>query len=335
MSSTPAPLPRLAPQDEPPTTSVVICCYTLDRWLDLDAAVRSVLAQAPGPLELIVVVDHNDELLERARVAWPGAAVVPSDGPRGLSGARNTGVDIARGAIVAFLDDDATAEPGWLGALVGPFEDEQVLGTGGAATPAWDGDAPRWFPAEFGWVVGCSYRGQPEGRAPVRNPLGCSMAFRREAILAAGGFRSGIGRIGRLPIGGEETELGIRIRARWPDGLILLVPDARVRHRVPRDRGTWRYFRTRCYQEGRSKAHIAALVGSGPALSAERDYTLRALPAGVLRGLRDAIRGNPWGIARAAAIVLGLAFTTAGYAAGRLGLDSLSRDPKTARWAAP
>jgi hypothetical protein len=225
---------------------------------------------------------------------------------------------------VAFLDDDARAEPGWLAALVEPYrQDHRVVATGGFAEPSWDAGRPRWFPDEFNWVVGCSYRGQPATLAAVRNPLGCAMSFRRDVVLAAGGFRSGIGRLGRLPIGGEETELCIRIRERHPEALILLVPEARVRHRVPAARGTWRYFASRCYQEGRSKARIASLVGAGPALESERRYTLRALPAGVARGLLNALRGRPAGLARAAAIVGGLALTTIGYLAGRLNLDAL------------
>lgn len=335
MAPQPQPLPALAtPADPAGVASVVICCYTLDRWRDLEAAVASVTGGGM-PAETIIVVDHNEELLARARSAWPNLVVLASDGPPGLSGARNTGVRAAHGRIVAFLDDDAVAEPGWLDHLVAPYADERVIGTGGAAAPAWEQARPRWFPAEFGWVVGCSYRGQPAGIAAVRNPLGCAMSFRREVLLALGGFRSGIGRIGRLPIGGEETELGIRALALVPDSLIVLVPAARVRHRVPRDRATWRYFRSRCYQEGRSKAHIAALVGSGPALAAERHYAVRTLPAGVVRGILDGLRGDPPGFARALAIVAGLAFTATGYLAGRSGLDSLSGGPKTARWAAP
>ena len=59
----------------PPSASVVICCYTHERWDDLQAAIASVLAQSPAPEEVLVVVDHNPGLLERLRAASPEAAL--------------------------------------------------------------------------------------------------------------------------------------------------------------------------------------------------------------------------------------------------------------------
>ena len=93
---------------------------------------------------------------------------------------------------------------------------------------------------------------------------------------------------------------------------------ARVRHRVPTERATFRYFVQRCYGEGRSKALLVGRVGTSSGLESERSYVLHILPAGVLRGLRDSlVQRRPDGSARAAAIVIGLAATTAGYARGR------------------
>lgn len=310
----------------PPTVSVVICAYTLDRWDDLVASVESVTVEAQreaGGASVILVIDHNAALLARATARWPRLDVLASDGPPGLSGARNTGVHASRSDIVAFLDDDAVAEPGWLGRLVAPYADPRVVGTGGWAEAAWDRGRPRWFPREFDWVVGCSYRGLPERPAPIRNPIGCAMSFRRSVLDRAGGFRSEVGRIGPLPVGDEETELSIRVQRVEPAGLIVHVPAARVRHRVPGARSTWSYFRSRCYQEGRSKALISLLVGARAGLASERSYATRTLPRGVLRGVSDALRGDLAGLSRAAAITAGLAITTAGYLAGRLGWDAL------------
>jgi hypothetical protein len=92
-----------------------------------------------------------------------------------------------------------------------------------------------------------------------------------------------------------------------------------VHHRVPAQRATWRYFRSRCYSEGLSKAQVSDRVGAGEGLATERGYATRTLPAGVVRGLADAItRRRPGGLGRAVAIVLGLGITGAGYVRGRL-----------------
>jgi O-antigen biosynthesis protein len=313
-----APAAPAAPTAPAARTTIVICAYTLDRWADLDRAVRSALRQSAPASEVILVVDHHADLARRARGTWPGVRVAESRGPRGLSGARNTGVDEASGDIVAFLDDDAEADFNWLAELVAPYADDRVVATGGHAEAAWDTGRPSWFPPEFDWVVGCSYVGLPRTRAVVRNPIGSTMSLRRGPVLEAGGFSSEVGRIGTTPTGGEETELCIRIQRLRPGSQVVLVPTARVRHRVPAARATFRYFRSRCFQEGRSKARIAMLEGAGAALASERAYSTRTLPAAVARGVRDALRGQGSGLGRAAAVLAGLALTTAGYLAGRI-----------------
>lgn len=316
-------------------TTIVICAYTMDRWADTVAAVGSACAQDPKPLEVILVIDHNDVLLRRAQAEIQAAQVIPNGGARGLSGARNSGVDAARGGIVAFLDDDAAADPGWLSALVAPFRDPNVVGTGGGAIPVWTVPRPAWFPEEFGWVVGCSYRGMPVVQAAVRNPIGCNMAFRRAALVQAGGFRSEVGRVGTLPAGCEETELSIRLRELRPEDRIIFEPRAIVRHRVSANRNRWSYFSARCYHEGRSKAIVSRLRGPRSGLSSEFRYTMVVLPTGVLRALGSVLHGDRAGVARAAAIVCGLGFTTIGYVTAIVQLQLRAKAPEPAVTSSP
>jgi cellulose synthase/poly-beta-1,6-N-acetylglucosamine synthase-like glycosyltransferase len=222
------------------------------------------------------------------------------------------------GDVVAFLDDDAIARPGWLASLTAAYADAGVIGTGGVAVPRWETGKPAWFPDEFLWVVGCSYRGLPEQAAPIRNPIGANMAFRRAACTEAGGFSHGIGRVGKTPLGCEETELSIRVRAGNEGATILQVPGAAVDHLVTAERVRWAYFRSRCWAEGLSKALVTDSVGHDAGLASERTYATRTLPAGVLRGLGDALRGDLAGLRRAGAIVAGLGITTAGFVRGTI-----------------
>jgi GT2 family glycosyltransferase len=298
--------------------SVVICAYTERRWDDIVAAVASVRAQTRPPARTILVVDHNPPLLKRAGAAFPDLRVVPNAGRRGLSGARNTGVAHAAGDVVAFLDDDARAEPDWLERLAAGYSSPSVIGVGGAATPVWPARRPSWLPPEFDWVVGCSFAGMPTARAAVRNLIGANMSFRREVLGTVGGFTDGIGRVGSRPLGCEETELGIRLR-QWRLGVRLVYePDAVVRHRVTADRAAWRYFCSRCYAEGLSKAMVSRLVGARDALETERRYVRSVLPRAVARGLDPRRRDRAAGIASACAVLAGLGLTAAGYARGRL-----------------
>ena len=302
------------------TSSVVICCYTADRWDQIVLAVRSALAQGGAQCEIIVVVDHNESLLEKAVQTLSSVRVIPNTGERGLSGARNTGVMAASGDVVIFLDDDAIAQPGWGVHLMAAYIDERVLGVGGAAVPLWEVGAPRWWPAEFLWVVGCTFRGQPTSRSEIRNLMGCNMSIRRDVLVAVGGFDSGLGRTADRPLGGEETEMCIRARQLFPDGRFLFEPRAVVQHLVPAGRGTWKYFLARCKAEGISKAWVARRVGSGAALAEEKAYTWRVLPGGALRALFDGARGDLGGLGRAVAITCGLLATAVGFLSARRSL---------------
>ena len=297
---------------------VVICAYTLDRWEQLVAAVRSVEAQRHPAERVIVVIDHNDDLLARSLEAFAGHTVIPNAHKQGLSGARNTGIAEATAEVVAFLDDDAAAEPGWLDAAAAALADPGVGGVGGRVVPNWETGAPGWFPDEFLWVVGCSYTGLPEQQAEIRNPIGANMAFRRTLMTDVGGFREEVGRVGSIPVGCEETELSIQVRRRGHR--ILYTPDAQVSHLVTGDRTRWHYFWTRCLNEGRSKAAVARLTGADEALESERAYATRTLPVGTLRRLRRAGTGPRRldALLGAVAIVVGLVVTGVGYVEGTI-----------------
>jgi glycosyltransferase involved in cell wall biosynthesis len=305
--------------------SVVICAYTEDRWDQICAAVDSVCAQSLPSVEIILVIDHNSALFERATACMTNVTVVANEQAKGLSGARNTGAARARGEIIAFLDDDAVADEDWLKFLVEPYENPRIAGVGGLTLPRWQTARPAWLPEEFYWVIGCNYTGMAPSGAPVRNLIGANMSFRRDMLrLVDGGFASGIGRTstGR-PLGCEETEFCIRLAQRTPGSLMTMEHRAKIWHFVSDSRCTFRYFVSRCFAEGISKAQVAASVGSGDGLSAERKYTTRTLPLGVLRGAADFFRGHVLGIARAAAIITGLGATVIGYAWRKLERPSL------------
>jgi glucosyl-dolichyl phosphate glucuronosyltransferase len=296
------------------SVSVVICAYTEERWEATLAAVASVRAQTLPAAEIILVVDHNPVLCERLAAALPDLTVVENCQDRGLSGGRNTGIAMATGDIVAFLDDDAVAEPKWLEFLAESYADPAVAGAGGMTQPQWQAGRPSWFPDEFGWVVGCYYRGMPTTRAPVRNLHGGNASFRREVFEWVGGFRTGIGRsASKRPLGCEETELCIRLSQQRPESVLIFDDRAVIWHLVPPARCRFPFFWSRCFAEGISKAVVAAVVGSGDGLATERHYVTRTLPRGIGRGLADAAHGRLAGLGRAAAIAAGLAAAGAGY----------------------
>jgi GT2 family glycosyltransferase len=300
-------------------TDVVICCYTERRWGDLCDGVRAVGTQTARPARVLVVVDHNDTLLARATRELPALSDIPvsviaNARRQGLSGARNTAIDASSADFIAFLDDDACPDPAWLAHLAAPFADaDEVWATGGRAAPVWPADRPVWFPPEFDWVVGCTYRGMPTELADVRNVHGASMMFRAEVFARVGGFAEDVGRVGTVPNGCEETELCIRLRQAIPSARVVYTPASVVAHRVSDDRVEIRYFLRRCRAEGSSKAAIARLIGATDATATERSYVTDTLAHAVLNGIRDGLRGHAAALSRVAMVLLGLAATTFGY----------------------
>lgn len=304
------------------TISVIIASFTIARLEDLVRAVESVRAQSQPAVEIIVVIDADSQLARRVAARLDGEAVIANSHQPGLSGARQSGVEAAHGSILAFLDDDAVADRDWLAEMLHCYEDPNVLGVGGRIDPLWQQSPPAWFPAEFNWVIGCSYAGMPLDTAPIRNPIGANMSIRAAVLAAAGGFDARLGRVdGQRGLfgSGEDTELGIRTAASNPGRHWVYRPQARVRHVVTAERGTWRYFVKRCAVEGRAKALLANLTGPAQALRTERSYARSVLPKAVARELANALLGRPEGLARAAAIVVGLGVTTLAYARTRIG----------------
>lgn len=293
-----------------PAVSVVIPCHSEERWTYLEAAVESAKAQHLAPAEIVIVVDHNTKLYSRLRRELSGVTVLENRYTKGVSGNRNTGAFHTTTEIIAFLDDDAIADPEWLGGLVAPFADENVVGTGGGINPNWLRARPSWFPDEFLWAVGGSYTGMPTTTAPIRNVWSASMAVRRDRFMAVGGFLTGFGKDGNRNRP-EDTELCIRMAG--DGGSWMFVPGAVIAHAVPAGRDNMRFFLKRCYAEGRGKVQMAGL-NSGDSLGSERDYLRKTLPRAVVREIADAGKGRGAKHAlRAGAVLIGVA--AAGFGA--------------------
>lgn len=327
----PVPRERPAPATTAPSVSVVIPAFTLDRWALLERATGSAQRQTHPPVEVIVCVDRNRELLDCCRRRWPPndngnppvrvLSNVSDDGDAraaevhrrahgshrrfGAGWARNTAAAAAAGDIIAFLDDDAEAADDWLEHLVEPYSNPTVLAVGGAPLPHYETSRPPWFPHGFDWVFGCAYDGLPVTTAPLRHLIGANMSVRRSALHRVGGFQS---------VDFDDLDMCMRLEQLLPQS-VWYQPSAVVRHYVPATRVAWRYFYRRCYVVNREKVLAFKGMGRAANLAAERAFVIKVLASSVVREARSPDPAH-WSLARIAAMLVGLATSAAGHVAG-------------------
>jgi GT2 family glycosyltransferase len=245
----------------------------MERLQDTIAAVNSLLVQSYPNVEIIISVDHNEELFEVLKARFfQRVCLAFNNSVRGLSDTRNAGILKATGDIIAFMDDDGIADRNWLNALVLNYESPDVIAVGGKIVPVWEKDRPWWFPEELDWIVGCTYKGHPQKKTEVRNLIGCNMSFRREVFDRIGNFKPTIGRLGKVPLAGEEMEYCVRLQEMYPSRKLLFDPEAVVYHKVDKEREGLKYILKRSYGEGVSKSIINKSIDKRKALSTENIY---------------------------------------------------------------
>jgi len=248
--------------------SVVLCTHSLDRYDDLLEAAESVRTQTYADVELVLVSDGNEDVTERfewdfGTDDYTVITALPEN--RGLLEARNHGAEAATGDIVAFLDDDAIADPDWVAELVEAYEYRDAIAAGGKMVPKWVAGTPGFLPEEFYWLVGVTHRGfgpdgDPDTAGVVRNTFGSNISFDRETFLELSGFDTDIGgRKGDANLQGGETELCARLQNEYGQG-VWYNPEAVVAHKVFEYRTDPRWLLDRAFWQGYSKRAMEKLA---------------------------------------------------------------------------
>lgn len=243
--------------------SVVICTYSDNLYDDFCEAVESVLDQTYNDREVVVVVDGNQTYYDRIQDKYghrDDVTITCNEENKGLLESRNRGAKIADGDVVAFIDDDAVADPNWLELLVNAYETKNVVAAGGRMTPIWIAERPSFLPEEFYWLVGVTHSGFADGPGEVRNTFGSNISFRRDIFLELGGFDTEIGgRKGDKNLQGGETELCARMERKYGQK-VWYVPDATVGHKVFDYRTALPWLVKRAFWQGYSKRVMERLV---------------------------------------------------------------------------
>ena len=222
------------------TVTVVVLTY--DSAETIGACLRSVAGQHPPPAEIIVVDDDSADRTLDITADFATDSPVPvrvlRNGHRNISRGRNLGLAAATTPIVAFLDSDARAEPGWLAGIAAAFgahPDAAVIG-GGVDTD-WATPFARAIAVNDGAVRATATTGS-------LLVCGANLAVHRDRADGAG--------FDERWVYAEDIEFAYRVR-RW-----AIAPAARVRHA---SRTTPRRYLSQMYRYGAWKARYTRHTG--------------------------------------------------------------------------
>ena len=270
--------------------SVVVCTYAHDRYEHFVDAVESVLSQTYEPLEVVLVVDGNERVFERVQTDFGDCERVVThcnDENRGVSASRTRGARVATGDVVAFIDDDAIADPDWVAALVDAYQSSDAIAVGGRMVGEWLAGRPWYLPEELYWLVGVTHRGFAESGDEVRNTFESNISFRRDVFLNLGGFDPELGPNAESYSHSEGAEIGTRLQAKYGRGVVYN-PDAVVAHKVFVHRTRLRWLLARAFEQGRSKRRLEHRDAASN--SEEGDYLRQLFLEHVPRRLRSLVR---------------------------------------------
>lgn len=227
-------LPRSQPTAALPPISVVVC--TRDRTAHL-ATCLETLQQLDYPQFEIIVVDNAPTTAETAQLVTSSRARYVREDRPGLNWARNRGLVAATHDLVAFTDDDARPDSGWLRAVAAAFVDETVTAVTGPVLPvSLDTPAQNLFEFGYGGMSHGFERREFRRKTGVAGDkllwasgygVGANMALRRSHLATIGEFDVALD-VGTPSGGGGDVEMFHRLVARG--GTLVYEPGALVWH---------------------------------------------------------------------------------------------------------
>lgn len=247
--------------------SVLVCTYNRARLLgETLGAIQTMALPEECRVELIVVDNNSTDdtaavVAEAARdAAYPIVSL--QEARQGKSFALNAGLAHAAGDVLALTDDDVLPAGDWLQRIVDDFRARDVAFVFGKVLPRWSTVPPPELLVPrardvWGPLAIVDYGDLPieyvPWKAAQRPPIGANLAFARAALETIGGWRTDLGKVNNTLVSGEDHEIFMRMR-RYGVYAGYYDPDLTVRHFVPPERLTRRYFRRWFYWHGKTQA---------------------------------------------------------------------------------
>jgi glycosyltransferase involved in cell wall biosynthesis len=284
--------------------AVTVIVATHNRAPQLRQTLEALIAQqTPEGLGWdVLVVDNrcSDGTLEVFRtmaMQAPGRLRYVFEPRVGKSRALNTGIAVARGAIIALTDDDVSPAVDWVATAAAVLDKRGVDGAGGRILPSWEVEPPSWLLGsrqllDYLAIMDFDQPAMlptPPGRRP--QVWGANMVFRREALLALGGFDTRLGPVGGRRFCAEDCDIVRRMIAAGRS--VAYDPALTVFHRVSRARLKRAYFRRIMWDMGEGQALAAVDPPPGPRLAGVPRWRFRYVARLFARGAFRTIRRKP------------------------------------------
>lgn len=218
----------------------------------------------PGtPVEVMIVdnasVDGTRDVVTDAATTMPWPVLYLYEARPGKSHALNSALELVRGDLLVFTDDDVLPDPGWLAAYADALAQTGADYAVGRILPLWEAPPPSWMsPALYGVLAVPDGGTQRLVIADAMNdeimPLGANMAVRRHVIDRIGGWDTDLGKLQGTLRTGEDHEFALRMSSNGFVG--VYEPLASVQHRVPAERLQLSYFQRWFYDNGGVEASL-------------------------------------------------------------------------------
>ena len=247
-----------------PAISVVICTYNRDKFIGESLNCLAKQDLSPDAFEIIVVDNNSTD--NTAAIAKDFIATHPDlniryvlEPNKGLSFARNRGIQEARAAVITYIDDDAEATSGFLQSIVSFMQaDQTIVGLGGKVIPKYsESEEPKWMSKYLNGFVGLMDYGPTPKQFDntMKYPAGCNMTYTKDILVRAGGFNN------QLTFRSDDKYIFYQV-TKLSDKIYYL-PQAMLYHNIDNDRLSFVNFKKLFLKSGNEeKIRVRSEKGS-------------------------------------------------------------------------
>ncbi len=236
--------------------TAVVCTY--NRADLLAGAIESLCSQQMQPSEFEILIidnastDNTQEVIKKYQMDFSNHVIrCVVESKIGLGFARNRALAEARGEYIAYMDDDARAEPDWLERALALLQgDDQPLCVGGKAKPYYASPKPEWFKDQYEIH---SWGDQERLLQYGESFSGLNMIWIRDQLIQLGGFQEDVGVSGEKLSVGEETSVFARAWRTMAFPCFRYDPNLVVNHWIPQGKMRTGYYLQRAWATGQAE----------------------------------------------------------------------------------